>query len=41
VALLGGTAIITLLIACINRVLTSLSNPGVVYLPLTAMLAYY
>jgi signal transduction histidine kinase/GAF domain-containing protein len=41
VVLLGGTAVITLLIAGLDRVLLPLPNPGVVYLPLTAMLAYY
>lgn len=41
VVLLGGSAVITLLIAGLNRVLLPLPNPGVVYLPLTAMLAYY
>jgi signal transduction histidine kinase/GAF domain-containing protein len=41
VVLLGGTTLITLIIAGLDRVLLPIPNPGVVYLPLTAMLAYY
>jgi K+-sensing histidine kinase KdpD len=41
VVLMGGTALITLIIAGLDHVLLPLPNPGVVYLPLTAMLAYY
>lgn len=41
VVVLAGTALITLLIAAINRVAVPLPNPGVVYLPLIAMLAYH
>ncbi|HLJ81788.1 MAG TPA: hypothetical protein VKT52_09905 [Ktedonobacterales bacterium] len=41
VALLVGTAFITLLVVGINRVVVPLPNPGVVYLPLVAMLAYH
>ena len=41
ITLLAGTALITLLIAAINRVAVPLPNPGVLYLPLIAMLAYH
>ncbi|HLZ20842.1 MAG TPA: ATP-binding protein [Ktedonobacterales bacterium] len=40
-ALLAGTALITLLVAAINHVAVTLPNPGVIYLPLIAMLAYH
>jgi signal transduction histidine kinase len=39
--LLGGMATITLMLAGLDRALPALSNPGVVYLPFAAMLAYY
>jgi two-component system phosphate regulon sensor histidine kinase PhoR len=40
VVLLGGTLLATLLVALIDRYVP-LTNPGLVYLPLVAMLAYY
>ncbi len=39
--LLLGTATITLLVLVIDRLVVSLPNPGVIYLPLIAMLAYH
>lgn len=41
VALLAGTIAVSLLIAVINRLVAPLPNPGVLYLPLIAMLAYH
>lgn len=41
VALLVGAALITLLLAFIDQLVAPLPNPGVVYLPLIAMLAYH
>lgn len=41
VLLLGGTAFVTLFVAFIDRVFVPLPNPGMVYLPLAAMLAYH
>jgi signal transduction histidine kinase/GAF domain-containing protein len=39
--LLVGTALITLFIVGLNRVAAPLPNPGLLYLPLVAMLAYH
>lgn len=39
--LLLGTAFVTLLVLAIDRLIVSLPNPGVLYLPLIAMLAYH
>src|SRR5215831_8331439 len=41
VVLVGGTAFMTLLVAAIDQVLVPLPNPGIVYLPFIAMIAYY
>ena len=41
IVLLGGTALCTLLIAAVDWLIVPLPNPGVVYLPLVAMLAYH
>ena len=41
VALIVGMIVFSLLIAVINRLVVPLPNPGVVYLPLIAMLAYH
>ncbi|MBE3560699.1 MAG: GAF domain-containing protein, partial [Ktedonobacteraceae bacterium] len=39
--LLGGTLLITAAIYAVDRLLVPIPNPGVVYLPLVAMLAYH
>lgn len=39
--LCGGIGLTSVLVAAINRVTVTLPNPGVVYLPLVAMLAYH
>jgi signal transduction histidine kinase len=41
VVLAGGTAFMTLLVAAIDQILVPLPNPGIVYLPFVAMIAYY
>ena len=39
--MVAGTLVASLLVAVINRVWTPLPSPGIVYLPLVAMLAYH
>lgn len=41
IVLLAGTALITLLMIAVDQIAVPLPNPGVVYLPLIAMLAYH
>jgi signal transduction histidine kinase len=41
VVMLLGMVIITLLIIALDRLISSLPNPGLIYLPLIAMLAYH
>lgn len=41
IVLLAGVALVSLLVAAIDDIVVPLPNPGVVYLPLIAMLAYH